>query len=51
MRLCKDLGLTVEEGLEKISILEFKLWVAYYTLEYKEHKQQVEKNGRRKHNR
>jgi len=49
MRVCKDLGLTLEQGME-MSVLEFKLWVAFYNLEQKEAKGQMQ-DGRRKHNR
>lgn len=48
-KLAKDLGRTFEEILE-MSDLEFKYWVAYYTLEYKERKEAMrknKKNGRR----
>lgn len=50
MRICRDLGLTLEQGME-MSQLEFKLWVAYYTMEHKEQKKVEAQNGRRKHNR
>ena len=46
MRLCRDLGLTLEQGME-MSVLEFKLWAAYYTLENKEQKKQEKRHGRR----
>lgn len=48
MKLAKDLGRTLEEIME-MSSLEFKMWVAYYSLDYKERKAEArkQKNGRR----
>ena len=48
MRLCKDLGMTLEKAME-MSQLEFKLWVAYYNIDHKEQKKQEQgrRNGRR----
>jgi hypothetical protein len=37
-RLAKDLGLTVQEVFNKISIAEFKGWAAFYKLEADETK-------------
>jgi hypothetical protein len=46
--LSKELGQTLETTLE-MSTLEFKLWVAYYSLESKQRKEQQRKakHGRR----
>jgi len=48
LRLCKDLGRTLEEIME-MSTLEFSIWVAHYNLESKEREkaQRKRKNGRR----
>lgn len=48
MKLAKELGRTLEELME-MSSLEFKMWVAYYNLDYKERKAEArkQKNGRR----
>jgi len=46
--LSKELGQTLETTLE-MSTLEFKMWVAYYSLEGKQRKEQQRKakHGRR----
>ena len=48
LKLAKDLGRTLEEIME-ISTLEFKIWVAYYSLQHKERQKEARKgkNGRR----
>jgi hypothetical protein len=45
MGLCRELGKTLEEGLE-MSVLEFQLWAAYFKLEQDKQKE-IKDNGRR----
>ncbi len=42
-RLAKDLGRTVEEILE-MSTAEFAGWVAFYKMEYEEHKKMMQRS-------
>lgn len=48
MRLAKDLGQTLEQLLE-MSDLEYRMWMAYYNIDYKKQQESMRKrkNGRR----
>jgi hypothetical protein len=49
MFLGKELGLSLEQVFE-LSLLELRLWGAYYSLEHKD-KERSMKDGKRRHNR
>lgn len=45
--IAKELGLTIEEALDKISDLEFRMWIAYYRFEAKERERAMNRGKRR----
>lgn len=46
MFIAKELGLTVADALEKISDLEFRMWIAYYKTEAEERNKRMKRRGR-----
>ena len=49
MTLAKDLGRSLDEIME-MSTLEFRMWGAYYMLEYKDRERAMKNGSKRKHN-
>lgn len=50
MFIAKELGLTLQQALEQLSDLEFRMWIAYYRHEAKE-RERVINRGRRRNSR
>lgn len=50
MQVCRELKMTLAEGLERISVFELKMWASFFKIEAEQTKEQMKKYGRHRNN-